>query len=133
MASQHQLIDFYGKLGDLLPSDLMLSGLQVRVTKLSQVKDLVMKSQNQGVLDWVNVAQNDPSAEVLHVKAAGVLQAPAGTEFIVMLDRIDEINEELKSKREFAGFLIPPEKAVLRKGTNSLDLKEISWFVIPPG
>jgi len=134
MASQQQqVVDFYGKLGDLLPPDVMLSGLQVRVTKLSQVKDLVLKSQNQGVIDWVNSAQNDPNAEVFYVKAAGVLQAPFGTDFVGMMRRVDEVVAELNSKREFAGFQISPENVAERRGTNSLDLKEITWFIIPPG
>ena len=131
---QRQFIELYSALGDLLPPDVALSGIEVRVTRLKSVRELIISnSHNQEVVNWVNSTPDHAEAEVLYVRAAGVLQGAPGTDFIGMMNRIDEINQELKSKREFAGFLIPPEKVALREGTNSLDLKEITWFIIPPG
>lgn len=130
---QRQYLEFYTNLGDLMPKDVKLSGIDVRLTKLSAVKDRILaNSKHPQVRQWANSPGN-AEKEVLYIRAVGVLRGDPNKDFTEMIDRVEQIKAALRARREFAGFDIPVDQVVPLEGTNSLDLREITWVIIPPG
>jgi len=125
-------IDFWSKLGELLPEDLKLRKLNVQAVNLERHRERLTKPGNhEKVVQWAKNAPGD--AELLIVGAAGRLRYLPGKGFIETIDRVEEIRKQLLHKPEFAGFEVRPGSETKDDASNSIDLPDITWFIIPPG